>query len=140
LSRAGIQLEVERTPEAQTVQADGFLLRCALLALIDHSRTHLAGHPDGIIRICADTANGISTITVTDNYIEVSGKTESGRLADYLAWSLDRKAKGARLGMVQTVVEHYKGQWQTAMTDRGNETRLIFATGGISAQKAAGSS
>ncbi len=129
LSRAGIQLKVERKPEAQTVQADGFLLRCALLALIDHSRTHLAGHPGGIIRISADTANGTSTITVADNTIKVSGKAESGRLADYLAWSLDRKAKGARLAMVQTVVEHYKGQWETAMTDEGNETSLVFAAG-----------
>jgi signal recognition particle receptor subunit beta len=129
LGRAGIQLEVKRKPEARTVRADGFLLRCALLALVDHSRTHLAGHPGGVIRISADTANGASAITVADNYVEVSGKSEPGRLADYLAWSLDRKAKGARLGMVQTVVEHYKGQWQTAMTDRGNETRLVFPTG-----------
>jgi hypothetical protein len=128
LRRAGIALKLSRQPDAQSVRADGFLLRCALLALIEHSRNYLAGHKGGEIRISATVAaEGKIQLSVVDNCAAIRGTTNKGAVADYLAWSLDRKAKGARFALVQTVVEHFQGQWHMAMqTGQGNEAILTL--------------
>lgn len=127
LRLAGIQLKLVRPPEACAVRADSFLFRCALLALVEHSRNYLAGRQGGTIQIAAEASDGKIRLIVSDNSAAIRGKGKSEGASDYLAWSLDRKAKGARLALVQTVVEHFKGQWQMAMrTGQGNETVLVL--------------
>ncbi len=127
LGRAGIELKLERQPDARTVLADSFLLRCALLALIEHSRNYLAGHKGGEIKISGELFEGQIRIAVTDNCAAIREGTGAGAAADYLAWSLDGKAIGARFALVQTVVEHFQGHWQMSMrTGQGNESVLIL--------------
>ena len=127
LDRAGIKLKLERQSDARTVRADGFLLRCALLALIEHSRNYLAGHQGGEIKISGELAEAKIRITVTDNCDAIREGTTASSAADYLAWSLDGKAKGARFALVQTVVEHFEGEWKMSMrTGQGNKSVLIL--------------
>jgi K+-sensing histidine kinase KdpD len=99
-----------------------------LLALVEHSRNYLAGHKGGEIEISARaTTEGKIRLSVADNCAAIRGKTSNEAVADYLAWSLDRKAKGARFALIQTVVEHFQGQLQMAMqTGQGNEAVLIL--------------
>jgi hypothetical protein len=127
LDRAGIKLELTEPSEALSVRADGFLLRCVLLALVDHSRSHLSGSKDGLIRIEAEPAKGGVRIRVTDNSEALVDGSGSNGSPDYLAWSLDRKVRGARLALVQTVVEHFKGKWKMkTRAGQGHETVIVL--------------
>jgi signal transduction histidine kinase len=127
LDRAGIKLELSEPPETLTVRADGFLLRCALLALIDHSRSHMSGRNGGVIRVEAESAKTGVRIRVSDNSEAFDEARGSNGNPDYLAWSLDRKVRGARLALVQTVVEHFKGKWRMkTRTGQGNETVIVL--------------
>jgi signal recognition particle receptor subunit beta len=127
LDRAGIKLELTKPAEAVTVRADGFLLRSALLALVDHSRSHMSGRQGGVIRLEAQSGDGGVSIKVSDNCGSLGGNGKSNGNPDYLAWSLDRKVRGARLALVQTVVEHFKGKWKMkTLPGQGNETVIVL--------------
>jgi signal transduction histidine kinase len=127
LDRAGIKLELSKSTEPLTVRADGFLLRSALLALVDHSRSHMSGRSGGVIRLEADSAKGGVRIKVSDNSEDLGETASSNGNTDYLAWSLDRKVRGARLALVQTVVEHFKGKWKMkTRPGQGNETVIVL--------------
>jgi signal transduction histidine kinase len=131
LERTGILLEVDRDPGAEEVAADVFLLRGALLALIEHLRNYLAGCEGGLIRISAEpVASDRIRITVSDNTGTVRAVGGASALPDYLAWSLDRRVTGFGLTLAQLVVQHYQGEWQMSVaTERGNEVALTFPVG-----------
>jgi signal transduction histidine kinase len=131
LERTGIALEIDREPGAELVAADAFLLRGALLALMEHLRNYLAGCEGGQIRFSAKPVDSTKVrITVSDNTGVVRTSGGASALPDYLAWSLDRRVTGFGLTLAQLVVQHYQGEWQMSVgTERGNEIALTFPVG-----------
>lgn len=131
LERTGILLEVDLEPGAEVVSADAFLLRGALLALIEHLRNYLAGCEGGQIRISAEPVHGDRIrICVSDNTGVVRTSGGASALPDYLAWSLDRRVTGFGLTLAQLVVQHYGGEWQMSVAaERGNEIALTIPSG-----------
>ena len=80
-----------------------------------------------VIRLEADSAKGGVRIKVSDNSEALGETASSNGNTDYLAWSLDRKVRGARLALVQTVVEHFKGKWKMkTRPGQGNETVIVL--------------
>jgi signal transduction histidine kinase len=131
LERTGILLEVDREPGADLIAADAFLLRGALLALMEHLRNYLAGSEGGQIRFSAEPVDGAKIrITVSDNTGVVRASGGASALPDYLAWSLDRRVTGFGLTLAQLVVQHYQGEWHMSVgSERGNEIALTFPIG-----------
>ncbi len=129
LRRTGIELIVNRHPEATKLFADDFLLRSTLLALIENSRSYLAGYDGGVIGVAAEPLDGDRVrIGVSDNTGALR-KGESASIPDYLAWSLDRRVRGFGLTLAQKVVEHFNGEWHMSEDgERGNEISLTFPT------------
>ena len=80
LRRAGIELKLTRQANAQAVRADGFLLRCALLALVEHSRNYLAGTQGRRNRdICASDDRGQDLLVRRGQLRRYSGKNKYRR-------------------------------------------------------------
>ncbi len=127
LRRTGIELLTNRHPDAVNVLADDFLLRSALLALIENSRSYLAGYDGGVIGVAAEPLDADRVrIAVSDNTGTLRAG-ESASIPDYLAWSLDRRVRGFGLTLAQKVVEHFKGEWHmSADGEQGNEISLTF--------------
>ena len=136
LEKAGVALEIDHRSDGVSVSADPFLLRSALLALIERSLESLDGLYGGRIGIRVDSPAGAVRITLFDNGAALKREKDSGPLRqgfggqrpaspellgksgakagpapDCLAWSLDRKVSAFDLMMVKAIVEHLRGTW-----------------------------
>ena len=133
LKQSGIVLELKRGAGLPAVRGDGFLLRCALKSLVEHSFDYLCGYKGGRISVTAQASNDNVQIVVSDNSEAVRGRESSETIPKYLAWCLDKKSKGAGLSFVKTVVEHYKGEWRfVTHAGQGIVITLILPAGGRS--------
>lgn len=130
LSEAGVSLEVEQRPEALTIQADPFLLRCALMVLVNHFRQSVAGVGGARISIRAERSSESVSISVSDNVPALPGSDRTAQVPDYLGWSLDRKVSAFGLALVKALVEHLAGQWRLeSLEEAGSRITLILPAG-----------
>jgi signal transduction histidine kinase len=129
LREAGVSLELQQLPEALTIRSDAFLLRCALMVLVNHFRQSLAGLGGARISIRVERVGDSIAISVSDN-AEALAAGERTAQVDYLAWSLDRKVSDFGLTLVKALVDHLQGQWRLDnLKEAGNRITLILPAG-----------
>jgi len=130
LRESGVSLHLEQRPDALTIQADPFLLRCALMVLVNHFRHSLTGLAGAAVSIRAERTGESVSISVSDNVPALPGDDRATQVPDYLAWSLDRKVSAFGLTLVKALVEHLTGQWRLeSLEESGSRITLILPAG-----------